>query len=1248
MPRNAHQPSDAAAIQSRPEPEPPVAEHPGFPVVGIVASAGGLDAFKKFFQAMPPNGGAAFVLVPHLDPRHESLIAQLLAHHTKMPVHEAEEGTRVEPNCVYVIPPDKFMEIHAGALRLRGPVAAAGAQTAIDIFLHSLADDLQDRAICIVLSGTGSHGALGLKAIKANGGMAMVQEPRSAEYDGMPRNAVATGLADFVLPPQGMPGALLNYIAHVFGPGRDDAQPVLAARQTSQLLALLRAHSKFDFRPYRKGMLMRRVSRRIGLSHAGGLGEYLALLRERPEELKQLTKDLLISVTSFFRDPEMFRFLEEQVIPELLRTKTDDAPLRIWVPGCATGEEAYSIAMLFIEQIAAAQKPFRVQVFATDIDQDALDVARRGVYGDSEIAQVSPARVARFFARKDEHVLQVTKQLRESVLFAPQNVLADAPFSRIDLVSCRNLLIYLESEVQQKVAQLLHFALVDGGYLVLGPSESVGRHVELFEPVSRKWRIYRRVASARPRRIEFPITLGGEDRGLDRAQAPAISPASLIELGAQALLEYYAPASVLVNHRLEVLNFYGPTARYLQQPSGIPTQDLVALTHAGLRARVRAAAQKCLREGVPVRAAGAKVKRNGGYATVHVSAQPLRGPRGPRGAEALALVTFEEERAARGGRRAEAAQIAQVSLAHQLEHELKSTRAELQSTIEELKASNEEVMSMNEELQSANEELETSKEELQSLNEELSTVNSQLLEKVEQLEVTNNDVANLLKSADIATVFLASDRTIKRYTPAASALFRLIATDVGRPIGDVVARFADPELSADIDAVLHELTPLEKEVLTEEGRWYLRRITPYRTLDDRIDGAVLLFGDVTPLKHTQQLLRTLATELEKRVAQRTAQLEGEVRERARAEQSLRAERNFVHAILSTASALIAVLDTEGRFVRFNKACEEVSGLGAGEIEGKKTWDALVPDEEHDAVRQVFEGLRAGRFPSRHENHWQHRDGSRRLIAWSNTCLLDADGAVQYMVATGIDVTDQRRTEQEVVRRQAEVAQLHRLHAMGELAALVAHELNQPLAAIASYGEASLGQLQRGEDGQKLQRNLQQIVQQAQRAGQSLHELRQFLAKEQPKLAPTDLNTLLRAACSLVDGIARAHGVRLDCAFDASLPNIIAHGIQIEHVLVNLLQNALDAIRDAGMTEGSVTVRVRREGRGSVEVSVEDSGPGIDAALAEKVFEPLYTTKAEGLGLGLSICRSMIEAQGGRIWAEPGPGGKFRFTLPVGS
>ena len=765
--------------------------------------------------------------------------------------------------------------------------------------------------------------------------MAMVQDPETAEYDRMPQNALATGLADYVLAVEKMPAALIKYAQHFYINGSAKA-PQSRRSALDQLVSLLRARTRFDFRHYRKKMLLRRIERRMGLAHFEEIQDYIAFVRDRPDELKQLSRDLLINVTSFFRDPEAFRALEAMVIAPLVRSKEADAPLRIWAPGSATGEEAYSLGMLTHEQLALAQKSCAVQIFATDVDEGSLEIARQATYPESISADVSTERLERFFARASESVFRVNKQLRESLVFAVQNLISDAPFSRLDLITCRNVLIYLEPEVQKKVISLFHFALNPGGYLFLGPSETIGRQLDLFELVSKKWRIYRRLVPTRPEPIEFPIS--SKARPLAQSGRPAgtgtAGPVGYSELTHRALLDEFAPAAVLINRQNQILYFFGTTTRYLDVPTGEPTQDLMVMAREGLRIAIRAGISEAIRRGETVRVQDAQVKRDGTFFPVIVTIKVIHEF---RSSESALLVAFED--AARNIlplRPREA--VVEDSLLRQLESELKATREDLQSTIEELessneelKVSNEEMMSINEELQSTNEELETSKEELQSLNEELSTVNNQLHDKVEELESANNDFANLFNCAEIATVFLDREFRIKRFTPPTISLLKLIATDLGRPFDDIARTFSDPNLLSDAACVMRDLTPCEAEVQSLDGRIWAHRLIPYRTLDNRIEGVVLTFNDITMQKRARALLQS---ELDEESAELALTSERLRLEHAEHKESLRESEARLRALFETVADAIITLDEQGVIRAVNKATVKMFGHPESELLGQ--------------------------------------------------------------------------------------------------------------------------------------------------------------------------------------------------------------------------------------------------------------------------------------------------------------------------
>jgi len=848
-------------------------------IVGIGASAGGLRAFKSFLESMPAENGMAFVLVPHLDPKHESLMVELLSQRTTMPLREAKQGSKVEADHVYVIPPNKYMEIRKGHLHLVTPGEPPARRTAIDRFFESLAADQRELAVGIVLSGTGNHGTSGLKEIKLAGGMVIAQDPETAEYESMPRSAIDAGLPDYVLPPQDMPAALISYAHHPYvtrsdaGEG-DDLEP-----EMGRILSILRSRTRYDFRGYRKKMMLRRVRRRMGLLRIDQPAAYLTFLRDSPDEILALYKDMLIGVTGFFREPESFRILEEQVLPKLVASSAGKTPIRVWVPGCATGEEPYSLAMLLIEQFQAISKPANLQIFATDIDLDALSRGRDGIYPESIAGDLSAERLNRFFVRLNRQY-QIRREIRDAVVFAPQNLVSDPPFSRLDLISCRNLLIYLEFPVQQRIISLFHFSLREGGYLFLGGSESVGRHADLFEPISKKWRIFQRAGHARRQpKPEIPV-INTNFHPITIMEPQVGNHTPLTEVMRRALLDVYGPASVLVNRNCEVLAFHGNTVDYLEFPSGEPSRDLITLLRSGLRSKVRAVLHEAFRSSEKAHTV-AHVKRGSGYIACRIEIAPVREHKEARG---LFLVTFRDEgTGADSGPDAEAAatmiRVDESSLLSQLENDLKTTRADLQITIEELessneelKAANEEMMSMNEELQSANEELETSKEELQSLNEELTTVNNQLNEKVEELDAAYTDLNNLLTSSDIANVFLDREMRIRKFTAPTRKLFNVVSSDIGRPLADLSFRFHDPSLIDDARKVLEELSPSELEVQTEDGKVYIRRIMPYRTRSNRIEGVTITFLDISDRKKQELKLSEALAGLEDQVSRRTAAL----------------------------------------------------------------------------------------------------------------------------------------------------------------------------------------------------------------------------------------------------------------------------------------------------------------------------------------------------------------------------------------
>jgi two-component system CheB/CheR fusion protein len=829
-----------------------------FPVVGIGASAGGLDACRKLVDALPAGNGMAFILVQHLDPTHESMMVDLLAGHTSMTVRQATDGMLLEREHLYVIPPGTYLSVAKGALHLSQPQARHGARLPFDFLLHSLAEECGNRAICVILSGTGSDGSVGLKAVKKKCGLVIAQDPDEAGYDGMPRSAIMTGAVDLVLPIAKIADALVKYDRRMGlirtqngSPPQDGAQDWLPT-----IIDLLRTKTAHDFTLYKQGTLQRRIERRMAAVETDDMDRYLEILRSDTSELDLLAKDLLINVTSFFRDPKVFDLLAEKIVPDLVRSQAPDHPIRIWVAGCSTGEETYSLAMLFREQIIAAKRNIKLQVFASDVDPDAVASAREGLYRETIEADVSAERLARFFTKED-HSYRVLPELRAAVVFTVQDVLADPPFSRLDLVSCRNLLIYLRPEAQAKVVSLFHFALREGGILLLGSSETVGNVDGRFEVISKSEQLYRHIGRSRPGELNFSRTPGDSVRTLVRpgqGQTPS-RQAALADLCRRLVMETYAPAAVLINRRHECLYFLGPTDRYLSVAPGHPTHDLLAMAREGLRTKLRSAIQRASQENTRIVVAGGQMNRNGDALSFSIAVQPVLN----EGEELLLICFVDEPKQERT--RGRAITPPDVPRVAELEQELAATKTELEGAIrnleilsEEQKAINEEALSVNEEYQSTNEELLTSKEELQSLNEELTALNSHLQETLERQRTTSNDLQNVLYSTDVATLFLDTNLNIRFFTPATKSLFRVIPSDVGRPLADLNSLAADGALQTDARTVLQTLAPLEREIEAQSGACYVRRILPYRTQDNGVEGVVITFADITERRHAADAL----------------------------------------------------------------------------------------------------------------------------------------------------------------------------------------------------------------------------------------------------------------------------------------------------------------------------------------------------------------------------------------------------------
>jgi two-component system CheB/CheR fusion protein len=850
------------------------------PIIGIGASAGGLEALELFLRNVPEKSGMAFVIVQHLDPTHKGIMVELLQRATSMPVAQVKDRMKVEPDHVYIIPPNKDMSILHGVLHLLDPASPRGLRLPIDFFFRSLADDLRDKSIGVILSGMGSDGTLGLRAIKEKAGVVFVQEPASAKFDGMPRSAINAGLAVVVAPVEELPGKIMAFkhvprIDRTDQPLEDKAQGALA-----KVFILLRTQTGHDFSLYKKSTVYRRIERRMSIHQIDRIATYVRFLQENPQETDLLFKELLIGVTSFFRDPDVWEQLKGKVLPALLATRPKGTTLRAWTPGCSTGEEAYSLAIVFKEVLdeLKAARTFSLQIFATDLDKNAIEKARTGVYPANITADVSPERLHRFLV-KEERSYQMSEKIRETVVFAPQNVIMDPPFTKLDILICRNLLIYLIPELQKKLLPLFHYSLNPGGILLLGSAETIGAFTDLFVPLDGKLRIYRRRDTAlgvRP--IEFPSAFVAEtskEPALPMAQRPAANLQTLVD---NLILTRYAPAAVLTNDKGDILYISGRTGKYLEPAAGKANWNVFVMAREGLRYELGGAFQKALRRQSAIAVKGAKVETNGGVHAADITVQQLTEPEALQG---MMMIVFTDvaappERAASGKTAKASVHRGQVAeLEQELEqarHELQTTREEMQTSQEELKSANEELQSTNEELQSTNEELTTSREEMQSMNEELQTVNNELQARVDELSQAANDMKNLLDSTDIATLFLDSALRIRRFTARTTKIIKLIPGDAGRPITDIASDMVYLGLAEDAQEVLRTLVFMEKQVAARDGRWFRLRIMPYRTLENWIDGLVITFTDITDSKTLEADLRKAQAALKERIMDQTAEL----------------------------------------------------------------------------------------------------------------------------------------------------------------------------------------------------------------------------------------------------------------------------------------------------------------------------------------------------------------------------------------
>ena len=1188
-----------------------------FPIVAVGASAGGLEACNALLRAVPPDTGMAFVVVQHLSPTHESLLSEILQRSTKMPVAQVSDDMEVKKDHVYVIPPGKDLALSDGQLVLAPRFETRGSSRPIDHFMRSIAEEHGYKSIGIVLSGTANDGSLGIQEIKAAGGITFAQDS-TAEQSSMPRSAVATGAVDFVLPPEAIGRELARIAQHPYV-DPDESAVTIDEAAFRRIVGILRHATGVDFDGYKRNTLNRRIRRRMLLHRFGNLQDYLRFLQGNTAEIEALYQDVLINVTSFFRNPEAYEALKKEVFPKITADRSHHDPVRIWALGCSTGEEAYSIAMAFTEFAEASGKHVPAQIFATDLNATGIDRARNGVYTKSIAEDVSAERLRRFFVEVDGSY-RVAKPIRDMCVFARQNVLADPPFSRLDLVACRNLLIYLDGPLQQRVVPMLHYALRPNGFLWLGGSETIGTYREMFEVIDAHHKIYeKKKAALRPPALQVPKGAARWDpaRGATHASVPALHLQHTTEPQREAerlLLQRYAPPAVVVNEDFDILHFRGDTGPFLVPAPGRASLNLLKMLREGLIVAVRGALTRARRDGKAVREENLRVRTSDGWRELAIEVSPIKPP---NQAASTYLVIFEEPQASLAARTRKlyAAAEEDASRAEQaavnpdareiarLKQELGVTREYLQSVIEqqeaaneELQSANEEVQSANEELQSINEELETSKEEIQSSNEELATVNDELQSRNLELSQSNNDLMNLVQSVQLAILMVGRDLRVRRFTPAAETLFNLMPGDLGRPLGDVKSALNLGDLEQVVLDVIQTMSVREREVQDRSGRWYSLRVRPYRTQENVIEGAVIALLDIDDLK--------------------------------KAERALNESEERFEALADSAPVLIWLTDGEGlRFV--NRAFEDFVGELEGELRKSTLARFAHPDDRAGLENDYQEAVRARR-PFESRARMRRSDGAYRWMKTVGMPRFRSGGELMGYVGGSFDITDMK---------EAEAALLELDRGKNEFLAVLAHELRNPLSGVRNASRL----LTDASDPRIVAQARDIIERQAVNMVRMIDDLLDVSRITHGKInlqrESVDLAALVRHAVDAGAHQREAGPQSLTLRVPETPVWVSADPLRLDQVVTNLLSNAMKFTR----ADGKIWVTLEREMKnpqaGPVAVlSVRDNGIGIPPRMLPRVFDLFVQgdraaerTRA-GMGLGLTLAKRLVELHDGTIEA----------------
>ncbi|MEH1942969.1 MAG: chemotaxis protein CheB [Nostoc sp.] len=1203
-----------------------------FPIVGIAASAGGLEAFTGVLKHLLIDTGMAFVLIQHLDPNHKSLLSEILGRTTQMPVNEVRDGVTVEPNQVYIIPPNTKMMLSGGVLQLTPREKVHGKYMPADAFFTSLAADRGHKAIAVVLSGADGDGSLGLKAIKAAGGVTFAQCEDTAKFDSMPNTAVATGNVDFVLPPQKIAEELVNLSRNPF---ISNSLPPIAIEKLPEqgdalatIFVLLRSQTGVDFSHYKPNTLDRRIQRRMLLYKLERLEDYAEYLQKNPDEVKALYEEILIHVTHFFRDPEAFELLKERVFPSIIQNKSAELPIRIWVAGCSTGEEVYSIAISLLEFLSNKVTSPPIQIFATDISEIAIDKARTGIYAENQMVEVSPESRRRFFNALEGGGYQISKAVRELCVFARQDLGSDPPFSNLDLISCRNVLIYLGETLQKRILPIFHYSLNPTGFLLLGTSESTGKYSDLFTLIDKKYKIYsKKLTAIRPTfsfiTSNYPIVKVDESKPTNENSSDDLD---LEKKTDQLILNHYAPVGVVINDKMDVLQFRGEIDLYLKLAPGKPSLNLFKMVRQGLLIELRATIYQAQRQKILVRREGLQIEEGDLAKIINLEVIPFNPGTGE---ELYFLILFESapptinNPSTVNPESQEQSDLAQEIVRLRLElataiQERAATQEYLQAVIQEqehinqdLKVANEEILSSNEELQSTNEELETAKEEIQATNEELNTTNEELRSRNLELHQVNNDLTNLLASINIPILILTSDLRVRRFTPMAQRLFNLIPADAGRPLSDIRANLDVPELETLILEVLDTLSIKELEVQTLGGHWYNLRIRPYRTTENQIDGVVLVLIDIDVLK--------------------------------RSAVTLEQARNYAEAIVETVQVPLIVLDSDFRVNKANHSFYETFQVSPSETAQSLIFELGNGQWNLPGLRSLLEDILANdtSIQNLEIEHRFEQIGQKTMLL--NGWKIIQQGDAQMILLAIEDISDRKQfelerskllAEEQSARQQAEIAN----RAKDEFLSNLSHELRNPLNIILGWAQLFRN---RDLDSSAVTRAWEVVERSAKVQAQLIDDMLDVSRITSGKL---HLNTRLIDLVSVVDAAIEsvqvsAEAKSIEIVSDLNSATVVGDFDRLQQVLWNLLSNAIK-FTPAGGRVGIMLEAVYTH----AQIQVSDTGIGISADLLPYIFDRFRqgdsssSKTTQGLGLGLSIVRHLVELHGGTVQAQsPGEG-----------